>query len=214
MILVGYLKKFTLIIVFILLIQKEVFGDSKIPSQLSFTLGSISTNFTENPDKLAPTDGTSTSELTPYSGTASSMPLEIGYEFFPNLKCSYFIAGAGPILGTTPDRYYSGSFGVNFYFGQVASQTIISDFNFEMKMIPKLRYYAGPTVGIGYLIYNTKSATKNDIILEVGGQAGILYALNQKWGLKGEIGGSRAIGALVSGTVIKILLGTTYNLGF
>ncbi len=204
----------TLLILIVSLGFKQARATSQIPGQLSFCLGSISTNFTENPDKLESSDGSTTTASTQYAGTASSMPLVLGYEFFPNLKRSYFVSGAGPIMGTTPDRYYSAAFGINFYFGQVASQTVVSDLTFEMKMIPKFRYYAGPAIGIGYLIYNTKSATKNDVLFEVGGQGGVLYTVNPKWGLKGEIGASRGIGALVSGTIIKILLGTTYNLGF
>jgi hypothetical protein len=209
------MRKWSLLIILISRVGfKQCYANSTIPSQLSFCVGQVSSSFAENADKLTATDGTTSEPSTPYSGTASSMPLTISYEFFPNLKRSYFISGAGPILGSSPDRYYSAAFGINFYFGQVASQTVISDLNFEMKMIPKFRYYAGPAIGIGYLIYNTKSATKNDMLFEIGGQGGVLYSLNQKWGLKGEIGASRGIGALVSGTIIKIFLGTTYNLGF
>lgn len=80
-------------------------------------------------------------------------------------------------------------------------------------MVPKLRYYMGPAIGIGYVVYNTVSATKNDILLEIGGQAGAVYTLNPKWGLRAEMGGFKATGVLISSTIIKILLGTTYNLG-
>ena len=81
-----------------------------------------------------------------------------------------------------------------------------------MLVLPKFRYYAGPAIGLGYLVYNTKSSIKNDILFELGGQAGVLYSLNPKWALSGEIGGARAIGSLTSATVIKILIGTSYTL--
>lgn len=190
------------------------FADSKIPGQFTFAIGSISVNFTENPDKLTAEDTSSTTEAsTPYAGTASAMPIAITYEYFPNLQRAYFIKAVGPLMASTPDRYYSATGGVNFYFGKVASSAIVSDMNFEMKLIPKLRYYAGPTVGLGYLVYNTKSATKNDTMFEIGGQGGVIYTLGPKWALRAELGAARGIGVLVSSTIIKILLGTSYTLG-
>jgi hypothetical protein len=191
----------------------SAFTESTIPSVVSFSIGSISASLAENPDTLTSTDGTATTTEEPYTGKASSMPLDIMYEFFPNLKRSYFLRGSGPLLASTPDRYFSGLAGVNFYFGHVGTNAVVKDFNFEMKLIPRLRYYVGPTIGVGYLVYNTKSATKNDTMLEVGGQAGVVYTIKPKWGLRAEIGGARATGVLISSTIIKILIGTTYNLG-
>ena len=46
-----------------------------------------------------------------------------------------------------------------------------------------------------------------------GGQGGVVYTINQKWGRRVELGPARGIGVLVSSTIIKILLGTTYNIG-
>ncbi len=212
-ILFSYLFKF--IFLFILLFTGLVAkADSTIPGVFSFSIGSVSASIAENPDKLVATDGnTSSVTSTPYTGAASSLPLDVMYEHFPNLKRSFFIRGVGPLLASTADRYFSGSIGINFYFGQVGTNASIRDFNFEMKLIPKLRYYAGPALGLGYIVYNTKSETKNDTLLEIGGQAGVLYSLNPRWGLRAELGAARATGVLISSTIIKILLGTTYNIG-
>jgi hypothetical protein len=189
-------------------------AENTIPSVLTLSIGSISASIAENQDTTTASDGTTSSTTTdPYSGKASSMPIDIAYEYFPNLKRSYFLRGTGPLLASTPDRYFSTMAGANFYFGQVGTLAIVKDFNFEMKVVPKLRYYIGPAIGIGYVVYNTVSATKNDILLEIGGQAGAVYTLNPKWGLRAEMGGSKATGVLISSTIIKILLGTTYNLG-
>ena len=197
---------------FLFLIISSVHADG-IPAQLNIHIGTISANYTENEDTLKSTDSTTTTTKSEsYAGTASSMPLAIAYEYFPGLSKSYFVRAAGPIMGSTPDRYYSISGGMNFYFGQIASQAIIKDTNFEMKVLPKFRYYAGPALGAGYLLYNTKSATKNDLLFEIGGQGGVLYTLNPKWSLAAEVGAARAIGSLTSATVIKILIGTSYTL--
>ena len=202
------------ILSFLIIISSfEANASSSIPSLLNFHIGSIAINYNENPDSLQATDNTTgTNESTPFSGTSSSLPFVMSYEYFPGLTKSYFGRVAGPIMGTTPDRYYSASIGVNFYFGQIAAKTVIKDTNYEMLVLPKFRYYAGPAIGLGYLVYNTKSSIKNDILFELGGQAGVLYSLNPKWALSGEIGGARAIGSLTSATVIKILIGTSYTL--
>lgn len=194
--------------------SQVIWADTKIPGQFSFAIGSISANFAENPSQLKATgDSTSSTLPAPYSGTASAMPVALTYEYFPNLKKAYFAKAVGPLLASTPDRYYSATGGVNFYFGKIASTAVVNDMNFEMKLVPKIRYYAGPSVGVGYLVYNTKSATKSDVMFEIGGQGGVIYTLNSKWALRGELGAARGIGVLLSSTVIKILLGASYNLG-
>lgn len=185
-----------------------------MPAQISFSIGSISTNYTEQESQIKPTDGTTTEKTAAASGTAASMPLDVEFEYFSNLKRSYFVRGGGPVMASTPDRNFYLTFGANFYFSSVGSPVYVSDQRMEIKMAPKFRYYAGPHLGAAYLVYNTKSATKNDVIVELGGQGGVIYSLSPKWGLRAEANLSRGIGALVSSMTMKILLGGTYNLNF
>jgi hypothetical protein len=205
--------KYLIFIALTFLTVRNVKAESKIPLQLSFSIGSISTSFSESQDNLVSTDGTTSSSSSAFSGTASSMPLDLTVEYFANLKRSYFIKLQGPMIASSNDRYFSANFGINFYFSSVGATAKVSDYNFQMKLIPKLRYYAGPILGAGYLVYSTKSAEKNDVLFEIGGVGGVIYSLNSRWGLKGEIGFSRGVGVLVSSTIIKILLGTTYTIG-
>jgi len=190
------------------------YADDKLPAQFSFSIGSISTTYTEQQSQIKPTDGTTTTTSTPYSGTAASMPLDVEFEYFTTLKRSYFIRAGGPVMASTPDRNFYLTSGVNFYFSSVGSPLYVSDQRMEIKIAPKFRYYAGPHLGASYLVYNTKSATKNDVIVELGGQGGVIYSLSPKWGLRAEANLSRGIGALVSSMTMKILLGGTYNLNF
>jgi len=198
----------------LLAISNFGYADDKLPAQFSFSIGSISTTYTEQQSQIKPTDGTSTTTSTPYSGTAASMPLDVEFEYFTTLKRSYFVRAGGPVMASTPDRNFYLTSGVNFYFSSVGSPLYVSDQRMEIKIAPKFRYYAGPHLGASYLVYNTKSATKNDVIVELGGQGGVIYSLSPKWGLRAEANLSRGIGALVTSMTMKILLGGTYNLNF
>jgi len=201
------------ILLFICFYQINLYADTKIPPQINFSIGSVSAAFKENPSNLKTTDGTTTTLSAPYSGAITSIPLEIGYEYFSNLKRSYQVKASGPLMGSSPGRYFNLVGAYNFYFTQLGSQATVSDFNFELKFKPKMRYYAGPVLGAGYLVYDTKSATKTDVLFELGGQGGLLYSIGPVWSLKAELGFSRAVGVLVNATVIKILLGMSYTLG-
>ncbi len=198
----------------LLVISNFGYADDKLPAQFSFSIGSISTTYTEQQSQIKPTDGTSATTSTPYSGTAASMPLDVEFEYFTTLKRSYFVRAGGPVMASTPDRNFYLTSGVNFYFSSVGSPLYVSDQRMEIKIAPKFRYYAGPHLGASYLVYNTKSATKNDVIVELGGQGGVIYSLSPKWGLRAEANLSRGIGALVTSMTMKILLGGTYNLNF
>lgn len=189
-------------------------GEDKLPAQFSFSIGSISTTYTEQQSQIKATDGSTTTTEAPASGTAASMPLDVEFEYFTTLKRSYFIRAGGPVMASTPDRNFYITSGINFYFSSVGSPLYVADQRMEIKIAPKFRYYAGPHLGGAYLVYSTKSATKNDITVELGGQGGVIYSLSPKWGLRAEANISRGIGALVTSMTMKILLGGTYNLNF
>ncbi len=209
------MKKNAPIVFFLLtMLIQSAFGDDKLPAQFSFSIGSISTTYTEQESQIKPSDGTTTETTAPASGTAASMPLDVEFEYFTTLKRSYFVRGGGPVMASTPDRTFYVTAGANFYFSSVGSPLYVSDQRMQLKMAPKFRYYAGPHLGGAYLVYNTKSATKNDVIIELGGQGGVIYSISPKWGLRAEANISRGIGALVSSMTMKILLGGTYNLNF
>lgn len=209
-------KIIPLIIVLVFFPLREVYADGKVAGQLSFSIGSISTSYTESESKIKATNtsGTTSASAKASSGTVASMPLDVQFEYFPTLKRSVFARAGGPVMASTPGRYFYISTGMNFYFSSIGSPTYVSDQRVEMKISPKFRYYAGPLIGASYLVYNTKSEIKNDVIVELGGQAGVIYSLNPKWGLRAEANISRGIGALLSSITMKILLGATYNLNY
>jgi hypothetical protein len=193
--------------------QAKAYDTNGISPQITFNVGSVMSTFAENESQLETTDGTTGNKTEAASGSSSSMSLDVMFEYFNSLKTSFFIRGMGPVVGTTPDRYFSVVGGMNYYFGGIGSKTVFKDQDFEFKIVPKVRYYAGGSLGLGYLTYNTKSATKGDILLEIGGQGGILYPISPKWAMRGELGLAKSVGVLVSSTEIKILIGATTTLG-
>ena len=201
-------------LIFLILVFNSLYGyaDTKVPGQLTVSIGSVSTNFSESQSKIQSTDGNSAAATQPYSGTASSMPIDVNFEYFTSLRKSYFVAAGGPVMASTPDRFFYTEFGMNFYLSALGAPTYVSDQKVEIRLAPKFRYYIGPMLGVSYLVYNTKSAIKNDVIVDLGGQAGVIYSVNSKWGLRAEGNFSRGIGALLSSMTMKIIVGTSFNL--
>lgn len=184
-----------------------------IPSVITFNTGMILSNFAENEDKLVTTDGSAGNAATAYSGSASIIPIDIMYENFNSLNTSWFVRAMGPLMSSTDNSYFSVGGGLNYYIGPIGSKAVFKGKKMELKIEPKLAYYFGGDLGVGYLVYNTVSEKKGDALLEIGGHGGIIYPLNPKWGLRGELGLTRSIGTLVSATQIKVLIGVTLSLG-
>lgn len=178
-----------------------------LPPVMKFHVGMLSSSFTENEDSIETTDGTLGNQSAAYSGSASTIAFEAQFENFLSYKRSYYIRGAGTLLGGE-SKFYGGNIGMNYYFGdQIASNGQIEAKGFKMQVRPMMRYYAGGGVGVDYLVYNTKSQTKGDFLLDIGLHGGVIYPLNPKWALSGEGGFSRQVGTLVSSTQIRIMFG-------
>lgn len=195
-----------------LFLNFQSFASSAFPDQISFLTGNIGVTYAESESTLVSTDGTPASDSSTYSSSATAMPLVVEYERFSTAKRSYFISGAGPLVASTPDRIFSVNSGAHFYLNKAGTIVNLSTDKLTYFSAPGFRYYIGPQIGLTYLIYNTLSQTKNDIILNLGGHAGGIYTYNPKWGIKGELAFSKGIGALVSTTTIQILIGATYTL--
>lgn len=208
------MKSLILIFTLVLIpqISKADLSDS-MSKMLTFNVGMINTSFKENPDTLETTDGSIGNEANPQSGSGSSIALDIMYEKFFTLQMSYFGRLGGTIFGSTNDRYYTLNGGVNYYFDPVGTSAQISGPTADIYIAPSFRYYAGGHLGGSYLVYNTPSTTKGDFLVELGGQAGAIYAYTEKISLRGELGFSRSLGTLVSSTEIKFFAGVVYLLG-
>lgn len=173
---------------------------------MSFSTGSIATSYAEK------ASGLEESEEEPSSGSASALPIDLSYEFTINNKVSWFVRGIGPLLASSPDSYFFGGAGVNFYFMSLSSAAVFKDTDIELFVRPKWRYYWGLNAGVGNLVYRTETAKKNDTVLELGVHAGGIYTINKEWGVKAEGSFNRGTGSLTEVTTIKVLLGATMYL--
>jgi hypothetical protein len=177
---------------------------------ISFSLGSLGTTYTESQSTIK----SSTASSTPAAGAASTVPLDMCYEFIASESKSYFFEIIGPLLPSSEDRYFYGGGGMNFYFKSVSSPSYYSDQNFNLTILPTWRYYWGLDGGAAYLIYSTKTAKKSDILGEIGAHVGTHYAINKTWSLRGQLGFARGVGVLTSATTIKILIGISRPVDF
>lgn len=193
-------------------VSKADISDS-MSKMLTFNVGMINTSFTENPDTLETTDGSIGNDTPAESGSGSSIGLDIMYEKFFTMQLSYFGRFGGTVMGSTSDRYYSLNGGVNYYFDPIGTSAQISGPTAEISIAPAFRYYAGGHLGGAYLVYNTPSKTKGDFLVDLGAQAGAIYAYSEKISLRGELVFSRSLGTLVSSTEMKIFAGVVYLLG-
>ncbi len=178
--------------------------------QMSFMLGSVTTSYAESSSNLQTDDADNI--IPPSSGSASALPLDVVWEYYSSPKRSYFLRATVPLLSTSSDRYFFGGGGLNFYFKSISSKASYRDATVDLKFIPQWRYYWGLDAGMGFLVYNTGSQKKSDLIAELGGHLGILYSINSSWGAKVEAGYSMGNGVNTSTNNIKVLLGASYYL--
>lgn len=207
--------KFKHFIFSILIISQTAKADitESMTSMVTFNIGMINTSFAENADSIASTDGTTGNELTPESGAASSIALDVLYENFFTPKMSYFGRIGGSVMGSTTDRYYFSNTGLNYYFSPIGSSAKIVGTTSELYIAPSLRYYIGAHIGGGYLVYNTESKTKGDFMVDLGIQGGVVYAYSEQINLRGEVAYSRSLGTLVTSSEMKLMAGVVFLLG-
>lgn len=182
------------------------FGVGFEGKQLTFSTGTISTSYAEKES------GLDDSAEEAASGSASALPVDLSFEFTVNESTSWFVRGIGPLVNSSPDSYFFGGAGVNFYFMSLSSTAVFKDTDIELMISPKWRYYWGLNAGMGNLVYRTETEKKNDTILEMGIHAGGIYSISKEWGLKAEGSFNRGVGSLTEVSTIKVLLGATMYL--
>ena len=176
----------------------------------SISLGMANISLSENESTLEGEDGETTevAEITPIS----AISLELTYHFKQYLNKSIFLKSYIPMMSSDGSGYYMGAIGANFYLNSMSSIFSFNDEGTSLKISPTFRYYVGGYIGGGYLVYNTATAKKSDLILDLSAQAGIDYKVSPTWSINAEISAGRLTGVNTTGFGITAFFGGTYFL--
>jgi hypothetical protein len=179
-----------------------------VTDELTFSTGMTSLSYTETSTELS---GDNIAERT--SGSLSSITGRLSYKFMTRPNYAFYITGSFPMLSSNTGSYFNAAVGVEFFLNELGHQTTLALQGKEIKLTPTLRYYIGVEGGGAYFTYFTDTAKKQDYGLELTATGGMIYNINKKWSLKGDLAASRGIGPATSSFVTKFFLGGVMFLG-
>ncbi|MBA2403131.1 MAG: hypothetical protein H0V66_00045 [Bdellovibrionales bacterium] len=193
-------------ILFVSCFYARVGAEEIIQKELSYNIGLVNASYAEGQSALSGKNQTEAA-----SGSVSSISGQITYKFAPGLERSYYFSGTFPLMPNPTGSYFGGHFGSEFYFGS-SSGSKVSYINSgtSIKLKPKNLYFWGLEGGLGYLVYNTETAKKTDLLLDIGANLGMLYVLNDKWRLRGILGFTRGTGVTTTTMEMKAFFGVSY----
>lgn len=194
-----------------LLLLDSARAESDYSKYISTSLGMVNVSFAESDTVLSSSEDDDGAATKPGSGSASIMSFDMSYHVPTSAKREWFARMIIPFQPSSGNALVYGGFGMNHFFNGQSSDVMSNDSEVDVRITPKFRYYAGGQVGFGYLIYVTESAKKTDILMELGAQAGTIYAWKERWGIKGELSIGRGVGTKVSTTSMRMIVGTTYT---
>lgn len=182
---------------------------SSYQKEIIFSTGMVSTSFSENESAVE-----SSSELAqdpePASASMSQIALDIKYNFFVEKDRSFYGRALAPFVSSSTTAFFMGAFGVNYFFNSIASTYTKKFGSIKTSFVPKVRYYWGPEVGVGYIVYPTETAEKSDVIFEFSVHGGLLYSINKQMGISVDVGVGRGTGVATSSLNTKALFGASY----
>jgi hypothetical protein len=166
-------------------------------------IGMSMISFAENQKTIA---GENVSE--PVAGTVSAITASLQYTFQTDSKKHLYFTTSFPLLSGS-QLYINASFGMEYYFNDVATKTQLYSSGTSLSITPTLRYFVGGEIGAGYLVYTSEDATKSDVLFEIGGNGGISYAFNPQWAAKAKVSILRGTGVVTSTMNITAIMGVT-----
>ncbi len=212
----GFMRILVIILSFACAIPSAM-AVSNYHQVMTTSIGMVSINVTENASTLAAAaTGSGSSESntvsTASSATASVISADVTYEFLNYATKSYFIRVVAPLLSSNGAGFFLGGLGVNFYMNSLSSMFTFSDSGTTLMMNPTMRFYWGPSAGLGFVVYNTETAKKSDLIFDLEIHGGGILNFKRDWGLRGEAGISRGTGITSSTIGFKVFVGLSYYL--
>lgn len=186
---------------------------SGFSSSLNSSFGIVNVTVNETESAIESTDAdVSVEDSEPAATSAAVTAFELNYEFLPSQKRSYFTKAIVPLTAGDGSALFLGGVGINFYLNPMASVYNMKENGNEITIMPKFRYYWGASTGVGYLVYNTESAKKSDVLFDLSLHGGGIYNFGEKWGARAEASFGRGTGAATNTTAIKIFFGASYYL--
>jgi len=191
-----------------------IFANSNFHQVLTTSAGITNISITENASSLSGATGSGSASNTSEaaSTSASVISIDINYEFMNYTNKSYYIRALAPLLSSDGSGVFLGGIGTNFYLNSLSSMFSYNDAGTSLTFIPSMRFYWGPAAGIGFVVYNTETAKKSDLIFDLEIHGGGVLNFKRDWGLRGEAAVSRGTGISSSTIGIKIFFGLSYYL--
>lgn len=181
---------------------------------LSTSFGMYNITITESESALQSTDTSVVVEDTSKASAAAASVtvFEFNYDFMQTESRSFFVKGVVPLISGGGSSAFLFAGGLNWYFKGAPSVFSYNNLGSTVYLIPKLRYYAGASLGLGYVVYDTISAKKTDVFFDLGLHGGVLYNFGKNWGMRAEAGFGRGTGVTTSSMGMKVFIGSSYYL--
>lgn len=173
-------------------------------------IGMVNVSFAESQSSIAAEENTGVG-VTAESGSISVLTMTVNYEYPQTINRTFFSRLNVPLVGSGDSTYLSAGVGMNYFFNQINTDIVSLDKGTKMEIIPKFRYYVGGQANTAYYVYTTTTKKKSDILIELGGQAGILYNIGHKYGLQVEGFFGRGTGVNTTTSNLKFLVAMIYK---
>ena len=196
---------------FFILSQTAYASETSLLQNVSIGIGMANVSVTENQSTLESEDSSSTEEPAEIN-PISTISLEMSYHFKNYINKSIYLKSFIPLLSSDGSGYYMAALGMTYYLNSISSQFNFSDEGTSLVISPTFRYYVGGYIGGGYLVYNTATAKKSDLVLDMSASGGVDFKMSNNWSIKADLSAGRLTGVNTTGIAITAFFGGTYYL--
>jgi hypothetical protein len=168
-------------------------------------VGMANVSFTENASAL-----TGANQVVPASGSVASISGMLHYRFKTVGRKAFYGQFTFPLM-SGQGSYLSGGGGMEYYWGQAAARSVLSDVTTSLTISPVTRYFALTQLNMGYISYVTPTAKKNDTLLEVELGGGMSRQFT-KWTLRVQASMARGVGVATTTMGMKAMVGGIFFL--
>ncbi|MCT4642719.1 MAG: hypothetical protein N4A33_10540 [Bacteriovoracaceae bacterium] len=179
--------------------------NAAVQENIQLSLGMLNASFSENPSSLED------SNSEPASGTSSVIAMDIQYNFIRTMKKNFFASISFPLIGSSGSAIYRLASGIDIFWADGLNGNYnVTKGEDSINYYPKMRYFWGGSIGANYLVYSTQTATKSDILADIGAHAGLIYNFSKKYEFKGKFSFSRGVGVATSTMLMQVFGGVIY----